>query len=217
MSFGFFRLLSHALLCFDNSIPKEICQPVNIHFVLLPNILICHFYRIKNLHKKTGFKTGFGHFFDLTFRFPGQSGPDRYVNRLLFLSVFSWPVETLMLSFQLPHELSGVPEPVRFREHCFQRDPGNTCAAHGVQSSVQFLSRNPREHQHLLIRLGFLLPGRSRRLRAAGCAPGRKQEAARKACEQAEGKPVLLRLYLFYSNFQAGKSFLSFCALCSSK
>ncbi len=52
MSFGFFRLLSHALLCFDNSIPKEICQPVNIHFVLLPNILICHFYRIKNLHKK---------------------------------------------------------------------------------------------------------------------------------------------------------------------
>ena len=139
----YFRLFSLALLCFDNSIPKEICQPVNIHFVLLPNILICHFYRIKNLHKKTGFKTGFGHFFDLTFRFPGQSGPDRYVNRLLFLSVFSWPVETLMLSFQLPHELSGVPEPIRFREHCFQRDPGNTCAAHGVQSSVQFLSRNP--------------------------------------------------------------------------
>lgn len=52
MSFGFFRLLSHALLCFDNSIQKEICQPVNIHFVLLPNILICHLDRNKILHKK---------------------------------------------------------------------------------------------------------------------------------------------------------------------
>ena len=85
MSFGFFRLLSHALLCFDNSIPKEICQPVNIHFVLLPNILICHLDRNKILHKKTGFITIFSNFFNLFTGHSCRKDTGRYVNRLLSL------------------------------------------------------------------------------------------------------------------------------------